>query len=92
MVKPNITLKETIKLINKLKNSNCTGHDDISYKIIKKLGPNIAPHLCHLINMVLYTEIFPDIYNISRILPISKQGLSTDKIENFRPLNNFPAI
>ena len=30
---PYITLKETKKLLNNLKNSNCVGHDDISYKI-----------------------------------------------------------
>ena len=37
LVIPMITITETKKLIDKLKNSNSTGHDDISYKIIKKI-------------------------------------------------------
>ena len=68
------------------------GHDDITFKIIKKLADEIAPHLCHLINSILYTETFPDIYKISRILPISKPGLPTDNIALYRPINNLPAV
>ena len=91
-VLPQITLSETIKMIKNIKNSNATGHDDISNKIIKKLTQQIAPHLCHLINSIIITEIFPDIYKISRILPLSKPGLPTDLIKNYRPINNLPTI
>ena len=33
---PNISIKETVTLINQLKSSNSTGHDDILSKILKK--------------------------------------------------------
>ena len=89
---PPIKQSEMIKIIISLKNSNCTGHDDISNKIIKKLTQQIAPHLCHLINSIIITEIFPDIYKISRILPLSKPGLPTDLIKNYRPIHNLPTI
>ena len=93
LVIPMITIAETKKLIDKLKNSNSTGHDEILYRIIKKkLRDRIAPHLTHLINSVLHTQIFPDIYKISRILPISKPGKTTDNVDHFRPINNLPAV
>lgn len=79
---PIIIAKETIKLTNKLKNSNCTGYDDVCNKIVKFM----------LTYMILYTEIFPHIYKIFRILPLSKLGLGTDRINNFHPLNKLPAI
>ena len=92
LVIPYITVKETQKLISKLKNSNCTGYDDISFKILKKINVRISPHICHLINSILYTQIFPDIFKLSRILPISKSNLPTDKISNFRPINNLCSV
>ena len=69
---PYINISQTKKIIKSLKNSNCTGYDDISFKILKKLNDRISSHICHLINSILFTQTFPDIYKISRILPISK--------------------
>ena len=89
---PYINISQTKKIIKSLKNSNCTGYDDISFKILKKLNDRISSHICHLINSILFTQTFPDIYKISRILPISKPGLPTDKISSFHPINNLCGI
>ena len=51
-----ITIKQTIKIIDSLKNSNSTGHDDINNRLLKKCKYRIAPHLTHLINTILSTK------------------------------------
>ena len=48
--------------------------------------------MTHLINSILNTQIFPDVYKISRISPISKPGKTTDNVDHFRPINNLPAV
>ena len=87
-----ITIKKTKKLIKKLPNSKCTGYDAISNKIIKKCGNTIIPHITHLINSIIRKGIFPEIFKISRIFPISKNGKPKEMISSFRPLNNLVCL
>ena len=48
-----ISLKETNDMIKNLNNTNSTGDDAISNKIIKKIGRSIVPQVCHMINCVM---------------------------------------
>ena len=48
--------------------------------------------MTHLINAIINTSIFPDIFKLSRILPFSKPGKPLNDIDSFRPLNNLPCI
>ena len=89
---PQITIEETIKMIKNIKNSNATGHDDISNKIIKKLGPKIAPHITHLINCCIQSKTVPKIFKISRILPLSKPLKPDFLLSSYRPINNLPCL
>ena len=89
---PYITINETILLIKQLKSSNSTGHDDISSKILKKIGSEIAPHITHLINSIIKTSIYPEIFKISKINPVCKPDKNPNLIESYRPINNLPII
>ena len=89
---PLITVTDTKKIIKKLKNSNSTGHDSISNRVIKKLKDKIAPHITHMINTIILESKFPDIFKLTRILPFSKPNKKLDNIENYRPINNLPAL
>ena len=71
-VLPLITLQQTKDIIGGLKNSNSTGHDKITNKVLKKLKSKIAPHICHMINSIIITKIFPKIFKLTKILPFSK--------------------
>ena len=71
---PPITISKTIKIIKKLKMSNSTGWDNITSRILKKVSLLIAPHITHLINAIIASMIYPAIYKISKILPLSKPG------------------
>ena len=85
-------MKKTKNIIKILPNSNCTGYDSISNKTIKKCGNKIIPHITHLINTIIHTGKFPQIFKISRIFPISKQDKPKHLISSFRPLNNLACI
>ena len=89
---PLINISETNMLIRGLKNTNSVGCDNLSNKIIKKMGPNIAPHIMWLINNCIQKGVVPDILKVSRILPISKPGKDLTSIESYRPINNLPII
>ena len=54
---PLITIQQTINLINKAKNSNSSGYDDINMKFLKKCKIKLAPHITQMINTILITKI-----------------------------------
>merc|ERR1712240_403560 len=89
---PETNIKEMIKLISKLKSTNSHGHDHVTNKILKQLKREIAPHLVHLINSIIRTQIFPTFYKISRISLLSKPKKDDKDIANYRPINNLPTI
>ena len=80
------------KILKNLKISNCTGYDSIPFKIIKKCGYTIAPHITHIINNIINTGTFPDILKIARLLPLSKPGKPDHLISPYRPINTLCAI
>ena len=57
--------------------------------ILNKIKPTIAPHITHLINTIIHTNTFPDIFKISRITPTHKPGKPTTDIDSYRPINNL---
>ena len=59
-------------LIKKAKATNSLGNDLISMKTIKKLGPVIVPYITKLINTIIITQKYPEIFKVSRITPFLK--------------------
>ena len=72
-----------------MKNSNSTGHDDITNNIIKRINKEMSPHITHMINTIINRQTIPNIFKISRILPLSKPEKSVHLIESYRPINNL---
>ena len=66
-----------------LPNSNCKGHDQFPYKTIKTIRHEIAPIITHLINRIIITYIFPDIFKISRILLLLKPDKLSNLIDSY---------
>ena len=89
---PYITSMETRKLILRQKNSSSTGYDAISNKTLRKIAPEMAPIIAHLINSIIRTGIFPNNLKVSKIIPILKPGKPSTNIDSFRPVNCLPAI
>ena len=52
----------------------------------------MAPHITHLINTIIISNIFPDIFKISRVLPFSKPNKPSSDLDSYRPINNLMCL
>lgn len=82
----NVTESEIINVINNLKNSNSTGHDNFSIKIIKQCAHLLAKPLCNIINHCFAEGHFPDLLKISKVICLFKKG-DSKQICNYRPIS-----
>ena len=89
---PLISLNETKLLIKNLKNSNATGYDVITNRVLKKICDVISPHITHMINAIIRSERVPIAFKTSRITPISKPDKPSNLISSFRPINNLVCL
>lgn len=83
----NVDENEIINIINKLKNSNSTGIDEITTKIIKECSDSLIGILPHYINNAFSNGTFPDCLKIAKVIPIYKKMGSRGDIKNFRPIS-----
>ena len=60
--------------------------------MIKKLYPTLLPHITHLTNAIITTEIYPAILKVSRITPTLKPDKVSDFIDSYCPINNLTAL
>ena len=86
------TIADIERIIKKLKPKKSKGNNISNMKIIKKLCPAIIPHITHLINSIIYTEIYPTVLKVSRISPILKPDKPSEIIDSYRPINNLSAV
>ena len=75
-----------ITVINNLKNSNSTRHDNFSIKIIKKCAHFLAKPLCNIINHCFADGHFPDLLKVSKVICLLKKG-DFKLICNYRPIS-----
>lgn len=77
--------KEIINIIKSLKNTNSTGYDALTTKIIKICANELAPLLAHFINGSFTEGKFPSSLKISVIKALFKRGDRHD-VNNYRPI------
>ena len=84
--------KRTIeKALNKIKTSHGSGVDNIASYFLKVAFPVISDSLCDILNLSLSSGVFPDSWNVARVAPLFKEGLS-DERSNYRPISVLPAV
>ena len=86
-----VSTKEVVSIINKLKNKTSSGKDEISNKLLKSIKDEISEPLTVIINQSLLTGIFPEKLKIAKVKPLYKKG---DKccFNNYRPISILPTI
>ena len=82
---------EVLSILKELKSKNSAGHDTISTKFIKDIGPSICAPLSIIINRSLETGVMPDTLKIAKVIPIYK-AKSHDEFSNYRPISLLPSI
>ena len=73
-----VSEKETLNIINNLKNKKSYGIDGISNVLLKSIANEILKPLTLIINQSLETGIFPDAFKTSKVTPLYKKGDKTD--------------
>ena len=67
-----ITVEQTLDILKKAWGTNATCIDPISMRALKLIDTLIAPHLCHLINTIHLTCIYPEILKTSLMSPVCR--------------------
>ena len=85
------TNQEILNFISELKIRKSSGHDKITPKILKWLGPTIAPLLCQIFNTFFSLGLYPKSCKIAKVIPLFKSGDNTN-CENYRPISVLTQI
>ena len=86
-----INEENTIKAIENLENKNSSGHDGICNKLLKSIKCSVSKSLTIIINQMITTGIFPDVFKVSKVTPIFKKG-DCSLMSNYRPISLLPTI
>lgn len=78
-------------LLNKLSNSQATGLDNISAKLIRECANLISISLCNILNKSSSSCSFPVDWKCARVTPLFKQGERTD-VNNYRSISVISVI
>ena len=85
------SVKEILRTVKSLKNSNSLGHDNFPTKFIKLSATLIAPVLEKIFNLSMKSGVFPDALKVAKVIPIFKKGSPTS-INNYRPISVLSPI
>ena len=77
-----LTLEEITTELKKCKN-NKSSSSSITFEMLKSAPQTLAPYLRHLFNLVLVNEAYPQLWNISLLVPIYKAGVHSNP-SNYR--------
>ena len=63
--------EDTMKAIDNLENKNSSGHDGISTKLLKSIRYELCkPLTLIIINQMLSSDVFPETFKKSKIIPL----------------------
>lgn len=81
-----VTCTEVQRIIMAMPSNKSPGPDKINMRVIKDCLPIILGPLTHIINCSLMTGMFPDLWKISEVIPLLKDG-DHEVASNNRPLS-----
>ena len=79
-------LPEMPSIIASLDVTKATGLHGITAKILKASAETVCPILLKIINLSIYTGIFPDSLKFAKVIPVHKSGQQNDAA-NYRPIS-----
>lgn len=70
--------------LKSLKSNKSCGPDNITNEMLKKCSPELQNALQKLLNLILSSGVFPEVWNTGLISPIFKSVDKTDPNQNYR--------
>lgn len=86
-----VTENEIYNIIMSLKNTKCSGYDEITTKLLKLNAIYLAHPIAHIINLSFEKGYFPEQLKLSVIKPLFKKGDRLDP-NNYRPITIIPIL
>ena len=83
---PVISQKDVKEKIDNLKPSHSSGPDNITSYVLKKFSENLCKPLSILYNKSIESNIIPEDWKLSNVVPIHKKGSKGDP-SNYRPIS-----
>ena len=84
-----VSPKTVYKTIEKMGNKTSHGHDLLTNNILKRMNYILHKPLTRVINKSISQSIFPDVWKISRVIPLHKGGDTLNTL-NYRPVSLCP--
>lgn len=81
-----ISETEVFTVLKKFKGSLLNGYDGVPSFLLHDAASSLAGPLHHLFTLILREENYPDIWKISRVCPVFKNGDHMD-VSNYRPIS-----
>jgi len=91
LCKVTVSEKETLEMIRSLNPNKAMGPDEISPRLLKKCGHELAPSLTKLFNLSLEKGQFPALWKIANVIPLYKKGDPSDA-NNYRPVSLLSCV
>ncbi|KAK3094300.1 hypothetical protein FSP39_000043 [Pinctada imbricata] len=85
------TEEEVFNLLNKLNVNKSAGIDTLGPRILKIAAGIITKPITSMINMSIFTGVFPEKLKTAKVTPIYKKGDKSDP-SNYRPISILPTI
>ena len=82
---------EVLKIVKALKMLKSTGLDSIDAWTLKLVINDILPALTHVLNLSITSLVFPDIWKLSKVIPLLKKDDPLNP-KNYRPVALLPVM
>ena len=79
------------EIINNLPPKTSSGYDKISLKLLKNLKNPLIKPLTVIVNQMINTGIFPQMYKIAKVILLYKK-VKKNLLINYRPISFLPSI
>ena len=76
-------------MIDEIDITKSSGIDNISSKCLKDALSVLVPHVCHIFNLSIEFNTFPQRWKLATIVPLYKGG-GNDAVSNYRPVSLLP--
>ena len=87
-----MTVYEVYEAISKSKNTNSSGKDGISMRILKDTQQFSARVITHMFNTIIFKKKYPSILKKAKVIPICKPGKPETEISSYRPISILPTV
>lgn len=88
----NITVEEVKKLLLSIDTEKPPGIDNWDGKLLKTVADHVATPVCHIFNLSLNSNIFPECWKEAKVIPLPKNTCAAFTGSNSRPISLLPIL